>query len=174
VEIVISNKPAVGALEIAGRYGVKSRVIENAGMTRKEHEEQVVAELQTHDFDFLVLAGYMRVLSPYFLRHFRDAAGFFKVINIHPSLLPAFPGKDAYADAFAAGLNESGITIHLVDEEVDHGPILAQRKFPRVAGDTLETFKSRGLSVEHALFPEVLQRLAKDGLASILREEVRQ
>jgi len=173
VEVVISNKPEVKALDIAREHGIKTVTIESAGVTRKEHEERVVAELQTHVIDFIVLAGYMRVLSPYFLGHFKDSAGLFKIINIHPSFLPAFPGKDAYADAFTAGVQESGITIHLVDEEVDHGPILAQRKFPRQANDTLESFKSRGLALEHVLFPEVLQRIASVGLASILGEQVR-
>jgi formyltetrahydrofolate-dependent phosphoribosylglycinamide formyltransferase len=133
----------------------------------------VQAELNKHTFDYIVLAGYMRVLSPAFLKHYRDENGFFRVINIHPSMLPAFPGKNAYEDAFAAGATESGITVHLVDEEVDHGPILAQRAFPRLTDDTLETFKARGLALEHELFPQVLQKLAKNGLSAITKEHVK-
>jgi len=173
VEIVISNKSGVGALAIAKRHGVRSSVIESAPVKRVEHERLVVAELAKNDIDYVVLAGYMRVLSPEFLSHFKDAAGFYKIINIHPSMLPAFPGKDAYGDAFAAGVSTSGITVHLVDEHVDHGPILAQREFPRHPQDTLDTFKQRGLAVEHDLFPAVLEEIATRSLASLVKEQVR-
>ncbi|MFX4528027.1 formyltransferase family protein, partial [Acinetobacter baumannii] len=88
-----------------------------------------------------VLAGYMRILSETFLVHFKDPRGFYRVVNIHPSLLPAFPGKGAYEEAFNYGVKVSGITIHLVDEKVDHGYILAQEAFPRFDDDTLATFK---------------------------------
>jgi formyltetrahydrofolate-dependent phosphoribosylglycinamide formyltransferase len=172
VAVVLSNKPGVGALDIAKQHEVPCAVVENQGMPRLKHEEAVQAELNKHTFDYIVLAGYMRVLSPAFLKHYRDENGFFRVINIHPSMLPAFPGKNAYEDAFASGATESGITVHLVDEEVDHGPILAQRAFPRQADDTLETFKARGLAVEHELFPQVLQNIAesKNGLSAIAKE----
>lgn len=175
VALVLSNKPGVGALDIAKRHNVPCAVVENQGQSRQEHEEAVQAELSKHTFDYIVLAGYMRVLSPAFLKHYRDANGFFRVINIHPSMLPAFPGKNAYEDAFTSGATESGITVHLVDEEVDHGPILAQRAFPRRDDDTLETFKARGLAVEHELFPQVLQKIAKskDGLSAIAKEHVK-
>jgi phosphoribosylglycinamide formyltransferase-1 len=174
VAVVLSNKPGVGALDIAKQHEVPCAVVENHGMSRLKHEEAVQAELNKHTFDYIVLAGYMRVLSPAFLKHYRDENGFFRVINIHPSMLPAFPGKNAYEDAFASGATESGITVHLVDEEVDHGPILAQRAFPRRADDTLETFKARGLALEHELFPQVLQKLAKNGLSAITKEHVKQ
>lgn len=176
IAVVLSNKPGVGALDIAKRHGVHGAVVEHKGKSRVEHEEAVHAELSKHNFDFIVLAGYMRVLSPAFLKHYRDANGFFRVINIHPSMLPAFPGKNAYEDAFASGATESGITVHLVDEEVDHGPILAQRAFPRRPDDTLETFKARGLAVEHELFPQVLQKIAdlKGDLSAIAKEHVKQ
>jgi phosphoribosylglycinamide formyltransferase-1 len=172
VEIVLSNKADVGALDIAKEHGVKTAVVENVGVGRVEHEENVLAELGKYKFDFVVLAGYMRVLSPVFLKRYRDDAGYFRIINIHPSMLPAFPGKDAYGDAYAAQVKESGITIHLVDEEVDHGPILAQRSFPRLEGDTLETFKHRGLAIEHKLYPEVLQKISDHGLLSLIKEHV--
>ncbi len=174
VAVVLSNKPGVGALDIAKRHGVPGAVVENQGMPRLKHEEAVQAELSKYSFDYIVLAGYMRVLSPAFLKHYRDENGFFRVINIHPSMLPAFPGKNAYEDAFASGATESGITVHLVDEEVDHGPILAQRAFPRRADDTLETFKARGLALEHELFPQVLQKIATNGLSAIAKEHVKQ
>jgi folate-dependent phosphoribosylglycinamide formyltransferase PurN len=121
-------------------------------------------ELAEYQIDYVVLCGYMRILSPLFLQPFKDPQGFYRVINIHPSYLPSFPGADAYGDAFAAGVTESGITIHLVDEQVDHGPILAQEKFVRLPEDTLETFKARGLAVEHRLYPATLQNISAKGI----------
>jgi phosphoribosylglycinamide formyltransferase-1 len=174
VELIIANKPGVGALEIDKHYGIRARVVDHTGLKRVEHEEKLIAELQKHPVDFIVLAGYMRVLSPYFLKHFRDPSGFFKIINIHPSMLPAFPGKDAYQDAFDAGIKESGITVHLVDEEVDHGPILAQQSFPRLENDSIDDFRKRGLAVEHKLFPQVLQKVATEGISSLIKEHVSQ
>ncbi len=172
VELVISNKNGVGALDIAKEHGVKAKVIESDGLKRVPHEEMLLAELNKHKIDLVVLAGYMRVLTPFFLKHFRDPAGYYKIINIHPSMLPAFPGKDAYGDAYTAGVSESGITVHLVDEEVDHGPILAQRTFPRLPADTLDEFKARGLTLEHALLPHVLHEISLHGLEKLVKAEV--
>lgn len=164
VEAVISNNPEALALQIARKFGVHAVAVDHRGIKRAEHEKRVLQELSFNPVDYIVLAGYMRILSPEFLRHFKDSAGYFRVVNIHPSILPAFPGADAYADAFESGVAESGVTIHLVDEQVDHGPILAQERFPRLQDDTLESFKARGLSIEHRLYPTVLQRIAKEGI----------
>jgi phosphoribosylglycinamide formyltransferase-1 len=174
VEIVISNRPEALALHVARSYGVHAVAIDNKGLSRKEHEQRVLQELEFYKIDFLVLAGYMRVLSPAFLSSFRDERGYCKVINIHPSLLPDFPGTAGYEEAFAAGVRQSGITIHLVDEQVDHGPILAQESFPRLAEDSLEDFKARGLAVEHALYPTVLQKIADRGIEHLLEQAVHQ
>lgn len=160
VAVVLSNKPEVRALSIAGQYEVPSIVVESTGLSRPEHEARVIAELERFQIDYLVLAGYMRILSADFLKHFRDPAGYYRIINIHPSLLPSFPGTTAYDDAFAAGVTESGITVHLVDEGMDHGTVLAQAKFARLPEDTLEDFTNRGLTLEHRLFPAVLQKIA--------------
>jgi phosphoribosylglycinamide formyltransferase-1 len=169
VQLVLVNVPGAGAIDIANRHGVQTAVVPNAGLSRKEHEEKVVAELKKHDLDFVVLAGYMRVLSSAFLANFKDSRGFFKVINIHPSLLPAFPGIRGYEEAFEYGVKIAGVTVHLVDEKVDHGPILAQATFSREADDTIESFKARGLKIEHELFPQVLQNIAKDGVTYFKR-----
>ncbi|HEY9785172.1 MAG TPA: phosphoribosylglycinamide formyltransferase, partial [Candidatus Obscuribacterales bacterium] len=169
VSVVICNVPGAGAIDHATAYGVRVALIPNAGIRRQEHEAKMLEELKRHDVDFIVLAGFMRVLSPEFLRSFRAAEGYYRVINIHPSLLPAFPGTAGYEEAYNYGVAVSGITVHLVDEKVDHGPILAQETFPRFADDTLETFKTRGLAVEHALYPKVLQRIAKEGVQFIPR-----
>ena len=164
VSVVLSNNPDAAALETARQFGVTAVAVSNKGLTREQHEDAVIAELRKYKIDLVVLAGYMRVLTPKFLNEFRHPDGFFKVINIHPSLLPAFPGANAYDDAFAYGVQISGITVHLVDEQVDHGPILAQEPFARHADDTIESFKSRGLEVEHRLYPAVLQQIARNGL----------
>jgi phosphoribosylglycinamide formyltransferase-1 len=169
VQLVLVNVPGAGAIDIANKHGVQTAVVPNAGLSRKEHEEKVVAELKKHDLDFVVLAGYMRVLSSAFLANFKDSRGFFKVINIHPSLLPAFPGIRGYEEAFEYGVKIAGVTVHLVDEKVDHGPILAQATFSREADDTIESFKARGLKIEHELFPQVLQNIAKDGVTYFKR-----
>jgi len=169
VQIVLVNVPGAGAIDIAAKHGVATAVVPNAGLTRKEHEEKVIAELKKHDLDFIVLAGYMRVLSSGFLSNFKDPRGFFKVINIHPSLLPAFPGTRGYEEAFEYGVKVAGVTVHLVDEKVDHGPILAQATFSRTEDDTIESFKARGLRIEHELYPQVLQNIARDGVTYFKR-----
>lgn len=174
VGLVFSNDPNAKALATAREFGIKTASIANSGLSRSEHETKVRELLRAHSFDYIILAGYMRILSPQFLNHFKDPRGFFRVINIHPSLLPAFPGKSAYEDAFNYGVKVSGITIHLVDEQVDHGAILAQQSFRRLDDDTLETFKARGLAVEHALYPAVLREISNNGISvkNLARESI--
>jgi phosphoribosylglycinamide formyltransferase-1 len=173
VEVVISNNPEALALSTARKYGVHAVAIDSKGLSREEHERRVLSELAMHEIDYVVLAGYMRLLSAKFLQEFRHRHGYYRVINIHPSLLPAFPGASAYEDAFAAGVKQSGITIHLVDEKMDHGPILSQKSFPRLDGDTIDTFKARGLQIEHELFPACLQEIASGGIVLPNHSEAR-
>jgi phosphoribosylglycinamide formyltransferase-1 len=165
IKVVCSNNPDAPALAVAKEAGAAVVAVSHRGLTREEHEERVLQALAPYGVDYVVLAGYMRVLTSKFLKAFADPRGYFKVINIHPSLLPAFPGANAYEDAFAYGVKVSGITVHLVDEKVDHGPILAQQAFPRLETDSLEEFKRRGLAVEHRLYPEVLQSIAVKGIS---------
>ncbi|MBA4076920.1 MAG: phosphoribosylglycinamide formyltransferase, partial [Cyanobacteria bacterium PR.023] len=167
IAVVLSNNPDSYALRIAKKHNIPTVSVDHRGISRKEHEKQVLQKLKKFAPDYLVLAGYMRILSGDFLTHFKDDNGLYRVINIHPSLLPAFPGKSAYEDAFNYGVKISGITVHLVDEQVDHGPILAQGVFERKSGDTLETFQARGLELEHKLFPQVLAQLANSSLAAM-------
>lgn len=164
-EIVISNNPEAYALPVARKYGVRAIAIDHRGITRAEHERLVLEELSQYEIDYVVLAGYMRLITDRFLSRYKDASGYYRIINIHPSYLPAFPGANAYEEAFSAGVKKSGITIHLVNEQMDSGPILAQKEFERLEGDTLETFKARGLALEHDLYPEVLAKIAKHGLS---------
>ena len=172
IATVVSNKEDAFGLTIASQHGIETFALSHKGMKRQEHEKKLLEYLDTKDIDFIVLAGYMRVLSPFFLKRFQDPEGFFRVINIHPSLLPAFPGTRGYEEAYEYGVKVSGVTVHLVDEKVDHGPILAQEPFPRFTDDTLETFCARGLSVEHALYPAVLQQVAKEGIKVPPRKKV--
>jgi phosphoribosylglycinamide formyltransferase-1 len=162
--VVLSNNPVAAGLDVAKEHGVATVCVPSKGKSREEHEREVLAALSAYKTDFVVLAGYMRVLTPLFLNAFKSPEGYFRVINIHPSLLPAFPGACGYDDAFNAGVTKSGITVHLVDEQVDHGPILGQAEFDRLPGDTIETFKARGLALEHELFPRVLQQVATNGI----------
>lgn len=168
--VLVCNKPEAPAIEIARSFKVPVEVIANAGLTRNEHEEKILQALSQYKFDYIILAGYMRILSAQFLRHFRDPRGFFRAVNIHNSLLPSFPGTNAYEDAFNYGVKVAGVTVHLLDEEVDHGPILAQEAFPRLDADTLDTFMQRGLSIEHQLYPKVLQMLAENKIPILLKE----
>lgn len=126
-------------------------VAEKTG-TQDEHEDIILNILKDLNIDWIFLAGYMRILSEDFVEKYPN-----KIINIHPSLLPFFPGKNSYEDAFEAKLPKSGITIHYVDEGVDSGEIIIQESFERLEEDTIEDFKARGLEVEHRLYPQILE-----------------
>ncbi len=162
--VVFSNNPQAPALAAALALGVPVESVGHRGLSREDHETRLLETLSRYPVDYVVLAGYMRVLTSSFLQHFHHQDGYFRIVNIHPSLLPAFPGANAYEEAFAYGVRLSGITIHLVDEKVDHGPILAQEAFARLEEDTFDDFKARGLSVEHRLYPQVLQSIALQGI----------
>jgi phosphoribosylglycinamide formyltransferase-1 len=130
----------------------------NGPERRKEHEERMMTLLVEHGIHYIFLAGFMRILSPIFVSRFRK-----RLINIHPSLLPKFPGLHAYEQAFMANDSQSGITVHFVDEGVDTGPIIEQISFPRLDTDSIADFIARGKSLEWTIYPEVLKRLDRDG-----------
>ncbi len=167
ISAVITNNADAGVIEICQNHSLPCQVVASKGLKRAEHEARLLEAISRLNCDFVVLAGYMRILSGDFLSQFPSPKEvkekYFRVINIHPSLLPAFPGATAYADAFAAGVPESGITVHLVDEQVDHGPILSQTRFKRHDGDTFEDFACRGLEIEHEILPFVLNKVAGNG-----------
>ena len=152
IAIVISDKPGARGLELARERGIETVVIERRGRNREEHEREIVAALRECHVDFVCLAGYMRLLSPCFVEAFRG-----RILNIHPSLLPAFPGLDAQRQALDHGVKVSGCTVHLVDETLDGGPIIAQRAVPVIEGDTVETLSARILEQEHQLYPEAVK-----------------
>ena len=143
------------------RIQVQVCIIPSSG-TKAEHETQILNKLREHSIDWCFLAGYMRILGPTLLQAFQKN-GKSQIVNIHPSLLPAYPGKNSYERAFQDHVNEAGVTLHLVDEGVDTGPILIQQKFPRLPHDTLEDFKKRGLELEWKLYPKILHELDQKG-----------
>jgi phosphoribosylglycinamide formyltransferase-1 len=157
VSLVLSNRPAVGALDRATRAGVATRVIEHRPFASREAFDQAVVEaLREHGVEWVVLAGFMRIVTPVLLDAFPH-----RVLNIHPALLPAFPGAHAQADALAYGVRVTGCTVHLVDAGTDTGPIVAQAVVPVEDGDTVDTLSARILAQEHALLPAVLQWIAE-------------
>ena len=154
IALVVSDKASAGGLELAAQRGIQTRVIERRGRTREEHELEIIAALREHHVDLVCLAGYMRLLSPCFVEAFRG-----RVLNIHPSLLPSFPGLDAQRQALAHGVKVSGCTVHFVDETLDGGPIIMQRAVPVIDGDTVESLSARILEQEHRLYPEAVARV---------------
>ena len=138
---------------------VKVAVIEAPNKIRAEHEKLILGQLREYQIDWCFLAGYMRLLGPTLLTEFKS-----HIVNIHPSLLPKYPGLHAYEQAFEAGDPISGVTIHFVDEGLDTGPVIAQRSFERHQGDTLESFIERGKKLEWSLYSGVLRRLNNGGL----------
>lgn len=151
IALVISDHADAPGLAIARERGLKTLAIERRGRKREEHEQEIVSILREERVDLICLAGYMRVLSPFFVDAFS-----LRILNIHPSLLPAFPGLDAQRQALAHGVKVSGCTVHFVDNTLDGGPIIAQRTVPVLPGDTVETLSSRILEQEHILYPEAV------------------
>lgn len=151
VTIVVSDKADARGLELAKERGIETRVVERRGRNREEHEREIISILREREVDLVCLAGYMRLLSPCFIEVFKH-----RIVNIHPSLLPAFPGLDAQRQALEQGVKVSGCTVHFVDETLDGGPIILQRTVPVVEGDTVETLSARILEQEHKLYPEAV------------------
>jgi phosphoribosylglycinamide formyltransferase 1 len=151
IAVVISNKPDAGGLEIAKRMGLEAIVVPSKGKQREEHDREVVAALQQHKVDLVCLAGYMRLLSPWFVQQFPQ-----KILNIHPSLLPAFPGLEAQEQAFVAGVKVTGCTVHFVDEELDHGAMIVQKKVPVLDTDDVPALAARILEQEHLAYAEAI------------------
>jgi phosphoribosylglycinamide formyltransferase 1 len=157
VAIVISNRPDAPGIEAARQRGLNAVVIPSKGKPREQHDAEVVAALNRAGVELVVLAGYMRLLSPWFVQQFPN-----RIINIHPSLLPAFPGLDAQKQAFDYGVKVSGCTVHFVDEQLDHGAIIVQRTVPVLPGDDDHTLAARILEQEHIAYSEAI-RIIVDG-----------
>jgi phosphoribosylglycinamide formyltransferase 1 len=151
IAVVISNRDDAPGIAIARQRGLNALVIPSKGKARSEHDREVVAALKQHNVDLICLAGYMRLLSPWFVQQFPR-----RILNIHPSLLPAFPGLEAQEQAFAYGVRVSGCTVHFVDEELDHGPIIVQKTAQVLDTDDERTLANRILEQEHIAYTEAI------------------
>ncbi|MFZ0419082.1 MAG: phosphoribosylglycinamide formyltransferase [Candidatus Sulfotelmatobacter sp.] len=151
IAVVISNKADSPGIETARQRGLNALVIPSKGKAREEHDREMVAALKKNKVDLICLAGYMRLLSPWFVQQFPR-----RILNIHPSLLPAFPGLEAQEQAFAYGVKVSGCTVHFVDEELDHGAIVVQKTVPVLDGDDEHTLAARILEQEHIAYTEAI------------------
>jgi phosphoribosylglycinamide formyltransferase-1 len=156
IAVVISNKADAPGIATARQRGLNAVVIPSKGRPREEHDREVVATLQRHNVDLICLAGYMRLLSPWFVQQFPH-----RILNIHPSLLPAFPGLEAQEQAFAYGVKVSGCTVHFVDEELDHGAIIVQKTVAVLDSDDEHTLAARILEQEHIAYTEALSILLR-------------
>jgi phosphoribosylglycinamide formyltransferase-1 len=151
IAVVISNKDDAGGLDAARRLGLTAVVIPSKGKEREQHDHEVVAALKENKADLVCLAGYMRLLSPWFVQQFPQ-----RILNIHPSLLPAFPGLEAQQQAFAYGVKVAGCTVHFVDEELDHGAIIVQKTVSVLDNDDEHTLAERILEQEHIAYSEAI------------------
>lgn len=156
VVAVLSDKADAAGLEKASERGIETLVIERRGRTREEHDAEIITALRDRNVDLVCLAGYMRLLSPSFVKAFPD-----RILNIHPSLLPAFPGLDAQQQAFEAGVKTTGCTVHFVNEDLDAGEIIVQKEVSVLADDTVRTLSDRILGVEHALYAEAVRLIVQ-------------
>ena len=156
IAVVISNNADAPGITSARERGLNALVIPSKGKPREEHDREVVAALKQHNVDLVCLAGYMRLLSPWFVQQFPR-----RILNIHPSLLPAFPGLEAQEQAFAYGVKVSGCTVHFVDEELDHGAIIVQKTVPVLDGDDERTLAARILEQEHIAYTEAINMVLK-------------
>ena len=168
IAVVISNRPDAGGIAIAKELGLNARVIPSKGVAREVHDRAVVAALQEHKVDLICLAGYMRLLSPWFVQQFPQ-----RILNIHPSLLPAFPGLEAQQQAFAYAVKVSGCTVHFVDEELDHGAILVQKAVTVLDTDDEHTLAARILEQEHIAYSEAIRMVLEGKYEVVGRRLVR-
>jgi len=166
IAVVISNRPEAPGLGIARQKGLNAVVIPSKGLDREVYDRMVVAELCKNSVDLVILAGFMRLLSAYFIREFP-----MRILNIHPALLPAFPGLDVQHQALEHGVKFSGCTVHFVDEGLDSGPIITQAVVPVLDSDTVETLSARILEQEHRVYTEAI-RLVLSGNYTIAGRRV--
>ena len=159
VAVVISDKPDAPGLLKARERGVEALAVERKGRTREEHDAEIIAQLRYHGVELICLAGYMRLLSKEFINAYEN-----RIINIHPSLLPSFPGLDAQRQAIEHGVKVSGCTVHFVDDQLDNGAIILQKVVDVTDDDTAETLSARILEKEHEAYVEAVRRIASGRL----------
>jgi phosphoribosylglycinamide formyltransferase 1 len=160
IAVVLSNVEDAPGLTAARELNLPAFAIPSAGRTRAEHDAEMIARLHQHKVELVCLAGYMRIISPAFVAAFPN-----RILNVHPSLLPAFPGLDAQRQAFDYGAKVAGCTVHFVDEAVDHGVIILQKTVPVNDDDTAETLAARILEQEHLVYPEAIARVISGNYA---------
>ncbi len=159
IALLVCDKPGAKVIERAEQVGIPSFAFQAKAYASKEaFEQEIVLKLKSLEVDFIVLAGYMRLIGPTLLSEYEG-----RIVNIHPSLLPAFPGKDAIGQALAAGVKETGVTVHFVDEGMDTGPIIAQKQVEIDDNETLASLQTKIHAIEHQLYPFVLQKLLTQG-----------
>jgi phosphoribosylglycinamide formyltransferase-1 len=172
IAIVISNRADAPGLDAAKRRGLNAQLIPSKGRIREEHDAEVIAALKHAQVDLICLAGYMRLLSPDFIRAFPN-----RIVNIHPSLLPGFPGMDAQKQALEYGVKVTGCTVHFVDEHLDHGAIILQKTVPVFDGDDVHTLSARILEQEHTAYSEAIGLLLSGEIEiqgrTVVRRQVR-
>jgi len=166
IAVVVSNRPEAPGIDIARQRGLDARVIPSKGKQREEHDREVVAALQERKVELVCLAGYMRLLSAWFVQQFPN-----RVLNIHPALLPSFPGLEGQKQAFEYGVKVSGCTVHFVDEQLDHGAIIVQRAVPVYDSDDEHTLADRILEQEHIAYSEAI-RIVLEGSYEIVGRRV--
>ncbi len=160
ISIVISNNPSAYGIKRAERKGIPVEVINHKDFSSREDFEKALIDcLEKHKVDYVILAGFMRVLTKFFINHYKD-----RILNIHPALLPSFPGVNAQKQAFDYGVKFSGCTVHFVTEKVDHGPIIIQAVVPVLQDDTPEKLQKRILEKEHIIFPLAIKMLVEEKL----------
>jgi phosphoribosylglycinamide formyltransferase-1 len=153
IGIVLADQRDAGALKIAEEYGVKALYIDPSGLSREEYDRQLIEHLDAAGVDLVVLTGYMRILSPSFVEHYKN-----RILNIHPALLPSFRGMNAFQQALDYGVKWTGTTVHIVDEDVDHGPIIYQMPVPIRENDTRESLKARIQRAEYRAYPRAIKK----------------
>ncbi|GAB3043133.1 phosphoribosylglycinamide formyltransferase [Virgibacillus ainsalahensis] len=155
IALLVCDKQEAAALEKAAKHGIPAFVFNpKAYASKAEYENEIIEKLQEADVEWVFLAGYMRIVGSALLHAFEG-----RIVNIHPSLLPAFPGKDAIGQAYQAGAGQTGVTVHFIDEGIDTGPIVAQESLKVSSEDTEETLKKRIQEIEHHLYPQVINQL---------------
>jgi phosphoribosylglycinamide formyltransferase-1 len=152
VKIVLADQPDAGALRIAREFSVSEKFVDPKSLSREEYDQKLIDLLDSAGAELVILSGYMRILSPQFVRHYKN-----RILNIHPALLPSFRGMDAFSQALEYGVKWTGTTIHVVDEEVDHGPIVYQRPVPIKENDTRESLKARIQRAEYRAYPRAIK-----------------
>ena len=168
ISLVVCDKPSAPVLEHARKMKLNTFTFESKNFSaKKDYESEILRQLEKYRADLVVLAGFMRIIGPTLLQVWQG-----RMINLHPSLLPDFPGKDGIGDAFRAGVQETGVTVHFVDAGVDTGPVIAQKRVSIEPGESLESLEEKIHLLEHELLPQTIQRISREGLP-LVREEAK-